>query len=691
MPNHPDAAPPAVGTLIPPICAPRKVCIDFTKSSRREWLETNGTGGFAMGTVSGANTRRYHGLLVASLRPPVDRLVLLSRLDEVVEGEAEVALSTTQYPGALHPTGYRHLLEFRLDPFPTWVWDVGGAHVEKQVFLVQGEQTVVVRYRSTRARRLRIAPFLAFRDYHSLTHANPALDGRVREERAGGALVLHVRPYAPLPELHLHASAGASFVPDGVWYYAAQYIEEQERGLDFSEDLWKMGTITVDVGPAAPAFVVASIAGRRFDETVVEKLAAAERERRRPRGDDTFRARLELAADQFCVRRADGKPTIIAGYPWFTDWGRDTMIALPGLLLARGRIEEAREVLRGFCAHLDRGLIPNRFPDRTDEQLEYNTVDATLWLFQAVFAWLKAGGSASFVRDEFLPIGKQILRWHREGTHHGIGVDRRDGLLTQGEPGVQLTWMDAKVGDRVITPRHGKAVEINALYYNALRLMGLWTHAFGDADYAATCARQADVLASSFERTFWNPSRGALYDVIGPDGTPDPAIRPNQIFAVALPFALLDVERQRSVVRIVEQELLTPYGLRTLSRDDPAYVAHYGGGPLERDSAYHQGTVWPWLLGPFARAVLTAYGRTAETVARCRDLLRPLEAHLSDALLGSISEVFDAEPPFRAGGCPAQAWSVAELLRLVAVDLSESPRDRVRRGALSTEAARAGP
>jgi predicted glycogen debranching enzyme len=681
-----DGAVPGVDPL-DPITVSRKVCGDFTRSSRLEWLETNGTGGFAMGTVAGANTRRYHGLLVASLRPPVDRYVLLSRLDEVVEGESPVALSTTQYPGALHPAGYRNLIEFRLDPFPTWVWDVGGAHVEKQVFLVQGEQTVVVRYRATRSRRLSIAPFLAFRDYHSLTHANPALDGRVREERGAGALVLHVRPYAPLPELHLHASAGASFAADGVWYYVAQYAEEQERGLDFTEDLWKMGTIALDVGPRAPAFVAATIGARRFDEARVEQLASAEKERRRLRSADPFQTRLELAADQFCVRRADGKPTVIAGYPWFTDWGRDTMIALPGLLLSRGRLEEAREVLRGFLAHFDRGLIPNRFPDRTGESPEYNTVDATLWLFQAVFAYLKAGGSASFVRDDFLPLGKEILRWHREGTHHGIRVDPRDGLLTQGEAGVQLTWMDAKVGDRVITPRHGKPVEINALWYNALRLMGLWAHAFGDAQYAAACAREADFVERSFGTAFWNAASGALHDVIGPDGQPDSRLRPNQIFAVSLPFPLLDGERQRSVVRVVEKELLTPYGLRTLSRDDAAYVAHYRGGPVERDASYHQGTVWPWLLGPFVRAYLTAYGRTPETVARCREILRPLETHLGDALLGSVSEVFDAEPPFRPGGCPAQAWSVAELLRAL-VELAEVPKDRARRAGSGAQAAR---
>src|SRR6266851_1873399 len=381
-----------------PIRVDRERCVDFERSSHLEWLETNGTGGFAMGTVSGANTRRYHGLLVASLRPPVDRHVLLSRLDEVVsDGTVEVPLGTAQYPGALHPAGYRNLAEFRLDPFPTWVYDVGGAHAEKQVFLIQGEETVVVQYRATRQRTLR------------------------------------VRPYAPLPELRLHVSPGASFTADGVWYHSAQYVEEQERGLDFVEDLWKMGTVSVEIGPEAPAFVVATIGSRQVDAGAVDRLAAAERERRRPRSEDPFAARLELAAEQFIARRASGAPTIIAGYPWFADWGRDTMIALPGLLLARGRLDDARQVLRGFLAFLDRGLIPNRFPDRPEERPEYNTVDATLWLFQAVFAYLQAGGSASFLRDEFLPAGKEILRWHREGTHHGIRVDPEDHLLTQGE------------------------------------------------------------------------------------------------------------------------------------------------------------------------------------------------------------------------------------------------------------------
>jgi predicted glycogen debranching enzyme len=681
-------SPSGAARTLPPLAVPREVCTDYARSSKLEWLESNGAGGFAMGTVSGANTRRYHGLLVASLRPPVDRHVLLSRLDEVVsDGTLDVPLSTTQYPGALHPAGYRNLLEFRLDPFPTWVFDVHGAHVEKQLFLVQGEQTVIVQYRATRRRRLHISPFLAFRDYHTVTHANPSLDGSVVEEHSTGALTLRVRPYAPLPELAVHASPDATFVRDAGWYYSAQYFEERDRGLDFAEDLWKMGTISVDVGPDAPVFVVATVAPRQMDAAEVDRLAADERARRVGRSDDRFAARLEIAAEQFVARRADGKPTVMAGYPWFTDWGRDTMISLPGLLLARGRLDEARDVLRGFLAWLDRGLIPNRFPDRPDEQPEYNTVDATLWAFQAAFAYLKAGGSVSFLRNEFLPAAKDILRWHRDGTHHGIRVDPADRLLTQGEPGVQLTWMDARVGDHVITPRHGKPVEINALYYNALRLMALWTHACGDMDAGRAWAREADLVEQSFERAFWNAERGCLYDVIGTDGRPDPRIRPNQIFAVSLPFPLLRPEQRRSVVRIVEEELLTPYGLRTLSRGDPEYVARYFGGPAERDGAYHQGTVWPWLLGPFVRAYLAAFGRSAETVAHCRALLDPIEAHLEDGCLGSISEVFDAEPPYRPGGCPAQAWSVAEILDVLVNELAEPVIGESRRARRDARAA----
>jgi len=654
----------------------RKICQDYERSSHLEWLETNGTGGFAMGTVAGTNTRRYHGLLVASLRPPVDRHVLLSRLDEVVSGEGapDAPLATNQYPGTLAPRGYAHLVEFRLDPFPTWVFDVGGAHVEKQLFLVPGEQSVVVTYRATRPRKIAISPFLAFRDYHSLSRANPSLDGSLREDRNGGALVVRARPYGGLPELALHVSPEARLERDGTWYYSNEYLAEIDRGLDFREDLWKLGTLHAEIAPDKPLFVAATIGPRTFDANSVADLTAKVSEQRRPRGADPFLARLEAAADQFVVRRADGKPTVIAGYPWFTDWGRDTMISLPGLLIARGRLQEAREVLRGFLAHIDRGLIPNAFPDRPGDKPEYNTVDATLWMFQAMHAYVQKSGDATFLRQEFYPAAKEIVRWHQQGTHHGIKIDPADGLLAAGVPGVQLTWMDARVGDRVITPRHGKAVEINALWFNALRLMGLWGAALGDAQAAAAYASDADRVRSCFEKAFWNAERGHLDDVVG-----DPAFRPNQLFALSLPFPLLDAEQRKSVVRAVEQKLLTPFGLRTLAPDERGYIGQYRGGPAERDGAYHQGTVWPWLLGPFIRAYLCAFGRSSETVQHCRDLLRPMELHLVDACLGTISEVFSADSPFAAGGAPAQAWSVAELIQVLSVDLADNPNDRSRR------------
>jgi predicted glycogen debranching enzyme len=627
---------------------PEEVCRDHTRSSKLEWLEANGAGGFAMGTVAGTNTRRYHGLLVASLRPPVDRHVLLSRLDESVSG---IELASNQYPGTVSPRGHERLVEFRLDPFPTWVYDIGGARIEKQLFLVPNEQTVAVTYRSTQARRLTIAPFLAFRDYHSLSRATASWNRGLRVERAADATIVRTRPYSGMPELSLHVSPGAEVLEDGTWYYNTEYLMELDRGLDFREDLWKLCTLGFDLEPEKPVFVVATLGRRQFSRQSVEKHAAGIR---RQRG----RTELDDSADQFLVRRADGRPTVIAGYPWFTDWGRDTMIALPGLCIARGRLAEAREVLRGFLGWLDRGLIPNAFPDRPGDKLEYNTADATLWMFQAVRAYVDASNDTPFLRGEFLPKARDIIRWHRQGTLHGIKVDPGDRLLSQGEAGLQLTWMDARVNGRVITPRRGKAVELNALWYNALRLMARW----GDVE----CGNEADLVEASFEKVFWNEERGCLRDVHDDD-----SVRPNQLFALSLPYPLLPPAKRRSIVKVVQQKLLTPFGLRTLAPDEPGYVPRYRGGPGERDSAYHQGTVWPWLLGPFVRAYLCAFGRSPETIALCRALLTPLEKHLAEGCLRNVPEVFDAEPPFRAGGTPAQAWSVAELSHLLNVELRQ--------------------
>jgi predicted glycogen debranching enzyme len=663
-----------VPSTLTPLVVDRTTCQDYSLSSRLEWLETNGTGAFAMGTVSGANTRRYHGLLVASLQPPAERVVTLSRLEETVLGpEGETPLATNQYPGALHPTGFRLLEMFRLDPCPTWIFQVGDVRVERRLFLLRGQQSVVILYRSDGPVRMRVDPLLAFRDYHALNHRNTLLNATVVEETTSDVRRLSFRPYAGLPSLFLY-HPGEQFLSAPMWHEHLEYLEELDRGLDFREDLFLPGSFVLDFAPQRPAWLVATLdAAARMDGPAVRKLEEAMLAERRSIRDPVT-ARLASAAQQFSVVRSDGSPTIIAGYPWFTDWGRDTMIALPGLLLVTGRLAEGRRVLEGFLRYLDGGLVPNRFPDR-EGPAEYNTVDATLWMFQAVRAYLGASGDPGFLGDVFYPAARGILEAHFRGTHHGIHVDPADGLLVAGGPGTNLTWMDARVDGQPVTPRHGKPVEVNALWYNALRLMEGWASALGDAPQASRYGGLAHRAAVSFDRLFWNPAKECLYDVILPEG-PDGRLRPNQLLALSLPFPLLDEEQRQSVLRRVESELLTPVGLRTLARGEPGYEPHYRGGPAQRDAAYHQGLVWPWLLGPFVDAYLAVRGNRRETRNNCVALLRGLEAHLvGQGCLGTVSECFEAELPFRPVGAPAQAWSVGELLRLQAQVLLEPASD----------------
>ncbi|HSP70500.1 MAG TPA: amylo-alpha-1,6-glucosidase [Bryobacteraceae bacterium] len=578
----------------------------------REWLETNGTGAFAMGTVAGVNTRRYHALLVASLKPPVERYVVLSRFEEeVVAGDRTFALGCCQYPGKLVDEGSRYVEEFLAEPCSTWRYNLGGITFERQVYLVPARQAVVVRYRSDHPLTLRIRPFLAYRDYHSLRHADDS-------------------PYAGLPPLEFRPKA--NFAADPKWYFNIEYLAELDRGLDFREDLFTPGVLTIELQPGEWVPVCASLDGTEPAQPPKSKR------------------------DPFLVRRADGKPTVIAGYPWFTDWGRDTMISLPGLLIAPGLLDQAREIIEGYLQFANQGMIPNRFPDAGDTP-EYNTADATLWMFQAVRAWVQAGGDRAFLRDVFYPAAKEIITWHQRGTRFDIAVDPEDHLLSAG---AQLTWMDTR-----FTPRQGKPVEINALWHGALSLMAEWAQDLNDpaaGEYQAEAGRVRD----NFRARFWNPQRQCLYDVLTPEG-PVAQLRPNQLFAVSLPFGLLEPERARAVVRVVERELLTPVGLRTLAPDDPDYQPRYQGSPLERDGAYHQGTVWPWLLGPFIDSYLTAFGTTAENLAYCRRLVETLEAEAArDGCVGSIAEIYDAEEPRYPRGCPAQAWSVAEIARVKA-------------------------
>ena len=655
----------------PPLLIGHETCTDYARSSELEWLEADGTGAFAMGTVAGANTRRYHGLLVASLHPPVDRVVTLSRLEEAVLGPSgETPLSTNQYPGTLYPTGFQKLVEFRLEPCPTWTFQVGEARIERRLFLVPQRQMLVVLYRARQATSLRLRPLFAFRDYHGLAHRGDAVDTTVREETDGGVRRLTFHPRTGLPPLFLH-HPGEAFESAPEWHENVEYLRELDRGLDFREDLLLPGSFRLDIGTETPGWAVATLDGDvRLDTSTVQELER-ELEVRRRRSGEPVQARWRAAAEQFLVTRADGSPTLLAGYPWFTDWGRDTMISIPGLLLVPGKLGVARRVLEGFLAHLDGGLVPNRFPDQSGPA-EYNTVDATLWMFQAVHAFLAAGGETDFLKDVFYPAAQGVVDAHLRGTHHGIRVDSSDGLLVAGGPGSNLTWMDARVNGQPVTPRHGKPVEVNALFYNALRLMERWAGELGDAPGAARYGALAAKTEASFASAFWNPARDCLYDVLLPEG-PDGRIRPNQLLALSLAFPLLDEQRRRSVLDRVETELLTPVGLRTLAPGDPGYTPLYRGGPAERDAAYHQGLVWTWLLGPFVDAYLRVHGKSQERRRHCRLLLRELERPFDVGCLGSVSECFEAEPPFRPVGAPAQAWSVAELLRVRTVLEEKEP------------------
>jgi predicted glycogen debranching enzyme len=449
----------------------------------------------------------------------------------------------------------------------------------------------------------------------------------------------------------------------GSWYYNFEYDRERERGLDFREDLFSPFLLHFDCSVDRQPVIVASLADRVV--TQAGELRAREIERRARLIQGAPHPILANAADQFLVDRG-GQKSIIAGYPWFSDWGRDTMISLPGLTLVTGRYEDARSILLAFAACIDRGMLPNRFPD-AGEQPEYNTVDATLWMFHAVHELLRYTGDFFFVRQHLYERLVDVIAWHERGTRYGIKLDS-DGLLRAGETGVQLTWMDAKVGDWVVTPRHGKPVEIQALWYNALCVMEQLATAFEDHDRSRAFAVLALRARESFPRAFWNPTERCLHDVLGDTG-PDAAIRPNQIFAVSLPYTMLEPAEALAVVETVERELLTPYGLRTLSPRDSHYRGRFDGDMTSRDAAYHQGTVWPWLIGPFLTARVKTRGNSVEARTGAAELLRPLHQHLSEAGLGQISEVFDGDAPHRPGGCIAQAWSVAEVLRALVEDV----------------------
>jgi predicted glycogen debranching enzyme len=642
----------------------KKVATDLGASSQREWLETNGIGGYASGTVSGANTRRYHGQLVAATRPPLGRMVLLSKFEETVAIDSgRFELSTNQYAGTVHPRGYESLVRFRLAPFPIWTYKVDGIDIEKKVFMRHGENTTVVGYSVKKRARsdkrhitLELRPLLAFRDHHHLRHDDGSFDCEMSE----GDEHVSFASAADGPMVYLSHNA-SSFDRTGYWYHNFEYAIERERGFDFTEDLFQPCILTFDLN--SPAVVIASTEPRNAaDAFAFEKDEIKRRSEiiDSAKTKDLFAKQLSLAADQFIVRRGGGH-TIIAGYPWFSDWGRDTMIALPGLTLATGRPQIAKSVIAEFSNFISKGMLPNRFPDE-GETPEYNTVDATLWYFEAIRAYVENTGDHDFIRDALYQKLAEIVVWHVRGTRYGISVDT-DALLHAGEAGVQLTWMDAKIGDWVITPRTGKPVEIQALWYNALCIMAGFAQRFDDEKDEKLYREMAAAAKASFNGQFWNAEENCLYDVV--NETKDASIRPNQVFAVGLPHTMLDKERSRAVVDRVENELLTPFGLRSLSPQDARYVPAYEGPPAIRDAAYHQGTVWVWLIGPFVEAYRKTHPDSSATRRKVRGYLAAFQQHLSEGTLGQVSEIFDADAPHQPRGAGAQAWSVAELLRVL--------------------------
>jgi predicted glycogen debranching enzyme len=617
-------------------------------------------------------------------------MVLLAKLEEtLVIGGTRFELSANRYPGVVHPQGYRYLQEFRLDPFPVFVYALEGIRIEKSVFMIHGENTSVIEYELASAKNrqveLELRPLIAFRDYHSTTHENAALNRRVEVEQG----MATIEPYSGLPSLHFTHNA-EEIDAAGDWYRRFEYEAERERGLDFVEDLFNPFTLKFDLSKRRRAALVASTErGRSADR--VEGYRQTEIARRSKfthsmlatsadaTGSSAFAEvvrTLVAAADQYFVARGDQK-TVIAGYHWFADWGRDTTIALPGLALVTGRPEVAKQILTALARHADRGMLPNRFPDQ-GEAPEYGSVDATLWFFDAVRALLDYTLDETFVRKNLYDVLADLIQWHIRGTRHGIVVDT-DGLLRAGEPGVQLTWMDAKVGDWVVTPRHGKPVEIQALWYNALRIMEDLSARFGDVGIEKVCRELAVLARGSFNQQFWNAGDGCLFDVVDGDRR-DASIRPNQILAVSLCHGMLEADRAKQVVDTVERELLTPVGLRSLAASDPRYCPRYEGDPWRRDAAYHQGTVWPWLLGPFITAYLKVNRRSTVARRRAEGWLAAFGPHLAEAGLGHVSEIFDAEPPHHPRGCIAQAWSVAEILRAASEDVLDRRPDRQATG-----------
>jgi predicted glycogen debranching enzyme len=645
-------------------------------TSTQEWLEADGLGGFASGTATGIRTRRYHALLLAAITPPTGRFVLVNGFDAWIETDKGRFPISSQYyaPDVLHPDGATRIEAFAAQPWPQWIFRLpDGTRIEQEIFVSKGEPLTLLRWNvlgPAKNLKLCVRPFLSGRDYHGLHKINSAFgfEADVCSDRVAW------QPYEGVPGVV--AVTNARYRHDPQWFHNFLYEEERSRGLDCQEDLAAPGVFEWDLGSQEAVLILTTKphAQARFPTTaqpieLFETRRKAERKRRAQ-----FASTLDAAADAYIVDGRRGK-TIVAGYPWFTDWGRDTFIALRGLCLATGRLAEARDILLSWTDAVSEGMLPNRFPD-AGQSPEFNSVDASLWFVIAVHDLFQAAKAKSFSltaseKKRLEGAVSAILDGYAQGTRFNIRLDS-SGLLSAGQFGMQLTWMDSKIGEWVVTPRIGKPVEIQALWLNALwigsQMLGRWKNEFERG-------------RETFRRRFWNHHSDRLYDVIDVDHGPtiaDPTLRPNQIFAVGgLPLQLLNGDQARSVVDAVERELLTPMGLRSLGPKEPGYVSRYEGGVTQRDSGYHQGTVWPWLMGPFVEAWVRVRGGSAAVKRQARArFLTPLLRHLRDSGLGHISEIADGDQPHTARGCPFQAWSVGEALRLDRVVLAETPKPK---------------
>jgi predicted glycogen debranching enzyme len=641
----------------------RHSCGNWQDAASYEWLVTNGLGGYACGTVALANTRRYHAFLMASLAPPVQRTLLVAKIDLIIEYRGKFTeLSANEFTGGvIGPQGFVHLESFALkEGVPTWRYAVDDALLEQQIFMAQGENTSYLKLQLLRGGPMRISlkPYVTYRDYHSQAHGARPFQLNSDSDRCQIQAFEGARAYRLL-------MCRGRFSANPTWYWNFWHREEAARGLDAAEDLLLPGTFAADLEPQAPIYFVATAeAGDPKDggEVLSGLLADAKSlTAPLPKSAPPWIRTLARSTDQFIVRRGAAESrsaSIIAGYPWFADWGRDTMISLPGLATLLGRYSIAAGILRTYASFVDRGMLPNRFPDG-GEAPEYNTADATLWMFQALDDYFSATPDPKLLRDLY-PTLASIIHAHAEGTRYGIRVDDADGLLFAGDAGTQLTWMDAKHGDKVFTPRIGKAVEINALWLNALHVMARLSVRLRNVEEKRFCDALLARATGGFNR-FWNPEAGCLYDVLDVDGSSlcDARVRPNQILAVSLPYCTLPEAQMRAIVDTCAGQLLTSYGLRSLSPKDPGYQAHYTGDAYQRDAAYHMGTVWSWLLGPFARAHYRVYG----DARLAQSYLDPIAQHVNSDCIGTVSEIFDGDAPHTARGCFAQAWSVAEILR----------------------------